>query len=152
MTRIDTSIDIAASPEAAFDAISDLPSMGRFSPENTGGTWTKGSGPEVGARFKGTNAQGKQEWSTTATVVACDRPTHFAFEVTVALFKISRWEFTITATDGGCTVTESTTDRRSRLIKRFGAIEGIDDREAYNKTSMASTLEALKAHLEGTQG
>ena len=152
MSRIDASIDIAASPEATFDAISDLPGMGRFSPENTGGTWTRGTGPAVGARFKGTNAQGKQEWSTTATVVTCDRPSHFAFEVTVALFKISHWEFTITPTPEGCTVTEATTDRRSRLIKRFGAIEGIDDREAYNATSMVATLEALKAHLESTEG
>jgi len=149
MHRIEESIDIAVSPEVAFDAISDLPSMGRYSPENTGGRWTKGAGPAVGARFKGTNAQGTQEWSTTATVVACDRPRRFAFEVTYAILKIARWEFAITPTPDGCRVTESTTDQRGRLIKRFGAIEGIDDRAAYNAASMATTLAALKAHLEG---
>ena len=148
MSRIEESIDIAVSPEVVFDAISDLPSMGRYSPENTGGRWTKGTGPALGARFKGTNAQGKKQWSTTATVVACDRPSHFAFEVTVAGLKIARWEFTIADTPEGCRVTESSTDRRSRLIKTFGKIEGIDDREAYNATSMATTLAALKEHLE----
>jgi hypothetical protein len=149
MSRIEQSIEIAVSPEVAFDAISDLPSMGRYSPENTGGRWTKGSGPAVGARFKGTNAQGKKEWSTTATVVACDRPAHFAFEVTVASLKIARWEFSIAPTPEGCRVTESTIDRRSSFVKRFAGIEGIEDREAYNATSMATTLAALKAHLEG---
>ncbi|MEI8403756.1 MAG: SRPBCC family protein [Actinomycetes bacterium] len=148
MSRIEESIEIAVSPEVAFDAISDLPSMGRYSPENTGGRWTKGAGPAVGARFKGTNAQGKKEWSTTATVVICDRPNHFAFEVTVAVVKVARWEFAITATPEGCRVTEATTDRRSGLVKRFAGIEGIDDREAYNAASMATTLAALKAHLE----
>ena len=143
------SIEIAVDPEVAFDAIADLPGMGRFSPENTGGRWVRGaSGPALGARFKGTNVQGKKEWSTTAKVASFDRPRHFAFEITVASLKIARWEFEVEPTSEGSKVTERWTDRRSSFVKRFGAIEGIDDRDAYTRESIRSTLSALKVHLE----
>ena len=63
------SIEIAASPEAVFATLSNLPEMGRLSPENTGGEWLGGAtGPALGAKFKGTNARGSDTWSTTVRV------------------------------------------------------------------------------------
>ena len=42
-----------------YDLVSDLPRMGEWSPENTGGKWVNGAaGPVVGARFKGSNKSG----------------------------------------------------------------------------------------------
>ena len=39
---------IAAAPERVYELVSDLPRMGEWSPENTGGTWIKGAkGPAV---------------------------------------------------------------------------------------------------------
>ena len=35
--------EIAASPTKVWELITDLPSMGRWSPENDGGKWVKGS-------------------------------------------------------------------------------------------------------------
>ena len=44
---------IAATPERVYELVSDLPRMGEWSPENTGGSWIKGAtGPAVGAKFK----------------------------------------------------------------------------------------------------
>ena len=50
--------EIAASPNEVWDLIIDLPNMGRWSPENNGGKWIKGStGPELGAKFSGEKKQ-----------------------------------------------------------------------------------------------
>jgi hypothetical protein len=56
------SVEVAAPADQVWQLISDLPGMGRFSPENTGGRWTRGDGPVVGAVFRGTNARGRRRW------------------------------------------------------------------------------------------
>ena len=149
MASITDSIEISASPDVVFDAVSHLEQMGKFSPENTGGKWIKGaSGPALGAKFRGTNANGKKSWSTAVTVFSCERPNAFAFEVTAGPAKVARWSYEITATDAGSRVSETWLDRRSKLSARISkAIR--PDREAFTRTSIRSTLEALKAHLEG---
>jgi hypothetical protein len=37
------SIDIECAPEEVFKVVTDLPNMGRLSPENTGGEWIGGA-------------------------------------------------------------------------------------------------------------
>ncbi len=148
MASYSDSIDIAASPEAAFDALSHLENMGRFSPENTGGEWRKGAtGPAVGASFKGTNAQGKTTWTTNVVVSDYDPPHVFAFDVNVGPFKVSHWSFRVEPSTLGCRVTEQWIDRRSAFAKKFGKT-GIDDRESYTRESIRTTLENLRAFLE----
>lgn len=122
--------------------------MGQFSPENTGGAWVKGSsGPVVGARFRGTNANGKKQWSTNVQVVTCDPPNSFAFDVTAGPVKVARWSYDLEAVDGGTRLTETWLDRRNAFARMVSkSIEG--DREGVNRASVRSTLEALKAHLE----
>jgi len=146
MSTFSDAIDISTTPEAAFEAISHLEAMGKFSPENTGGHWLKGaSGPGLGVKFRGTNSLGKDNWSTLVTIVAYDVPRSFAFEVSVGPVKVSRWDYAIEPTATGCRVTESWIDRRSSFAKKFS--KGVD-REEYTKTSIRTTLENLKAHLE----
>ena len=54
--KVETSREILASPQAVWEIISDLESMGRLSPENTGGRWEKGvNGVEEGVIFRGKN-------------------------------------------------------------------------------------------------
>ena len=148
---ITDSIEIAVSPDIAFATVSDLPQMGRYSPENTGGTWSnKATGPAKGAKFKGTNAHEKTTWSTTATVTTSEKPSCFAFSVGFAFFPIADWEFRFEATPAGCRVSETWTDRRASLFKRFIKIKEVPDRDAYTVTSIRTTLENLKASLEAT--
>lgn len=56
---VSVSREIAAGPESVWMVLSDVPRMGEFSPENTGGSWIGGAtGAAVGARFEGTNSNG----------------------------------------------------------------------------------------------
>lgn len=142
------SVEIAAAPDVVFAAVSHLDRMGSYSPENTGGAWVKGAtGPAKGAKFRGTNANGSNKWTTTATVTHCDPPRTFAFDVTFGPFKVSRWRYEIEPTATGSRVTESWADRRSSFVRnRTKRI--VADREAFTRQSIRSTLDALKASLE----
>ena len=85
---------IAAPPEQLYALVSDLPRMGEWSPENTGGKWVKGAaGPAVGAKFEGTNQLGKKKWKTLCTVTVADPGTEFGFDVTAAGMKVAGWGF-----------------------------------------------------------
>ena len=148
MTMISDSIEISAPLDKVFDTISHLEIMGQFSPENTGGSWVKGSsGPALGARFRGTNSNGKKNWSTAVRVSTYEPSSSFAFLVSVGPAKVAQWSYHLESCPDGTKVTESWTDQRSSLSKRMS--KGIvSDREAFTLTSIRTTLEKLKAHLE----
>lgn len=142
------SIDIECPPELAFATVSDLPGMGRLSPENTGGEWLGGAtGPKLGAKLKGTNARDKDSWYTVAKVVAYDPPRRFAFDVSFRVFKLSQWVFDIEPTASGCRVTESWTDRRNAIVRKQGDADGFK-RADYTRESIRTTLERLKQLCE----
>jgi hypothetical protein len=150
MNELSQSIDINASPADVFRTITDLPAMGRLSPENTGGKWLNGAdGPAVGAKFKGTNANGSKSWTTTVTVVELTPPSAFAFEVNVGPAKVARWAYAVEATPTGSRVTESWTDRRSALSKWIGGkSSGVAHRDQFTVQSIQTTLDNLKKTLE----
>lgn len=144
------SIDIEASPEVVFATISNLPEMGRLSPENTGGAWMgSASGPGIGAKFRGTNQRESDTWSTTARITRYEPPTTFVFEVTFGPFRVAHWGYEIQATPAGCRVVETWRDRRNWLVRRPDAKNGFD-RAQFTKESIRTTLERLKKHCEST--
>ena len=142
------SIDIAASPETVYATITDLPAMGRLSPENTGGEWMgTATGPGIGAKFKGTNRRDNDRWSTTARITRYEPPTSFVFEVTFGPFRVAHWGYEIQATPGGCRVVESWKDRRNGLVRRSDKKKDFD-RAEFTKESIRTTLERLKSMCE----
>jgi hypothetical protein len=145
------SIDIACSPDEAFKVVTDLPNMGRLSPENTGGEWIGGTtGPQVGASFKGANTRGQVSWFTVAKVVTYDRPTRFVFDVRYKkVFKVARWEFDVEPAPGGCRVTETWSDHRSNFARQRSESDDFK-RADYSKVSIRTTLEKLKAFCENS--
>lgn len=147
---VSRSVEVAAPAERVWDLITDLPGMGAFSPENSGGRWQSGAtGPAVGAVFRGTNEQGRRRWATQATVVTYEPVRSFAFEVRAVGKPVARWSYDVVATGGSCTVTETWLDRRGWLIVRTGTlISGITDRCSYNALSMEQTLARIKQHAE----
>ena len=149
---VSRSVDVAAPADVVWALVSDLPGMGRFSPETRGGTWTGGaSGPAVGARFRGRNAQGLRRWSTQVTVVECVPGCTFGFAVSSLGLPVALWRYEVEPAATGCRVTESWTDRRGRLLRGLGAlVTGVADREAYAATSVEATLAAVKAEAERT--
>ena len=138
---------IAASPEQVYALVSDLPRMGEWSPENTGGRWVKpATGPVVGAKFRGTNKSGKVQWSTIAAVVIADAGREFAFDVSAAGMGVARWGYRLDEVDGGTKVTEYWHDHRNPVMKRItGFVLRKPDRRAYNEMSMRTTLEGIAA-------
>ena len=148
---VSASTEIAADPKVVYDLISDLPRMGEWSPENCGGKWKGGAtGPAVGAKFKGKNKNGWRSWSTDVTVTEASPPESFAFRCAVKGIQTAEWAYRITPTATGCTVTESTTDKRSGLLAAIGnRVSGRKDRAGFNRTSIETTLAKLKKAAEG---
>jgi hypothetical protein len=150
-THTEVSETVNAGPDVLYDVVSDLPSMGRLSPENTGGKWLGGAnGPAVGARFRGNNKAGWRRWSTSATVTQADRGKRFAFRVTSGPVKVADWSFDFDCKDGSTTtITESWDDLRPAWMKALsGPVMGVSDRARHNEANMKKTLQALKKQTE----
>lgn len=149
--HLEVSRTIAAAPEAVYDAIADVTRMGEWSPECTSCEWIDGAtGPEVGARFQGTNQNNGNEWVTQSQITAADRGKAFTFDCFSRDFKFASWGYQIqTNDDGGCTVTEVWDDfRPEAALKLSAAISGVEDRAAFNQAAMETTLERLASAVE----
>ena len=148
--QVEVSRTVSADPEQVYALVSDLPRMGEWSPENTGGTWMKGAtGATVGAKFQGTNAFGKKKWKTISIVTAAQPGEEFAFDVTAGGMKVAAWGFSIAAAaDGGAIVTHWWDDQRNPVIAKLtGLALGVKDRASHNRANMEQTLEQLAASV-----
>jgi uncharacterized protein YndB with AHSA1/START domain len=154
MAMPQASIDIDASPEAVYALVADLPSMGRWSPECYRCDWLGGATAAApGARFRGRNRIGWRRWSTTGTVVVAEPGRELTFDVEYYGLPVSRWSYRLEPrAGGGCTVTESTEDRRGTVVKTLGAALLVGtpgmDRTSRNQDTMQVTLERVKKAAE----
>jgi hypothetical protein len=155
-TRGEATIHVDAPPGQLYDLITDVTRMGEWSPETVRCRWLDGvTGPEVGARFKGTNRRGVVRWSTTPRVVAAEQGREFAFVVGL-LFggrDTTRWSYRFEpAVDGGTVVTESFEMLQDLpwLVATGERLMGIRDRKTDLEDGMRRTLERIKAVAEGT--
>jgi uncharacterized protein YndB with AHSA1/START domain len=148
--RIEISRDIAAPPEMAYAAISDVTRMGEWSEECLACEWHEGfSGPVVGATFDGHNRYGEHEWTTQGKVVEADPGRAFAFECSMLDFHYSTWGYRIDPTESGCRVTEWSDDLRPDSVRELSQqISGVDDRRERNRRTMSLTLERLANSLQ----
>lgn len=149
--QVSRTVTVDAPAGQVWALVSDLPGMGRFSPESTGGSWADGTaGPAVGARFRGSNQAGWRRWGTDVVVVRCLPGLEFAFTAAALGQVAAEWSYVVQTTASGCTVTETWTDRRGRLIKGIGRlVTGVADRPAYAAISIEQTLAGIKAVAEG---
>ncbi|MEY4340346.1 MAG: hypothetical protein RLZ14_2196 [Actinomycetota bacterium] len=145
--HVEVSQVVAATPERVYELVSDLPRMGEWSPENTGGKWLKGARPAtLGAKFKGSNAKGVMRWSTLATVTRAEPGRAFAFDVTAHGLKVAGWGFDLEAVDGGTRVTQWWDDHRNPVMARVtGMALRVPDRPSHNRAGMERTLAAMAA-------
>lgn len=145
-TTVQSAVTVEAPAEKVWALVTDLPGMGALSPENTGGRWLGGAtGPGVGARFRGRNANGWRRWSTTAKVTRCQEPSAFAFEVSSFGLPVSTWSYAIAPLDGTCTVTETWTDRRAGWFAALtGFVTGVPNRTDATRSSIDATLAAVQ--------
>jgi len=101
-------IEIAASPQAVYDVLTDLSRISEVSPECYQAEWEDGaSGPAVGAGFRGYNQAGANKWDAGCVVVAAEAGSEWAFKVPADDGRDTVWRYEITSTESGCSVTES---------------------------------------------
>jgi Polyketide cyclase / dehydrase and lipid transport len=146
------STDVDASPTTLYDFVSDVRRMGEWSPECRRCEWIGGAtGPEVGARFKGTNQHGLARWSTKPRVVVADPGHEFAFVTGHLGRDMTKWSYRFEPAADHTLVTESFELLRDmpwyfRLADRF--LMGVTDRKADLEANMHETLRRLKAATE----
>jgi uncharacterized protein YndB with AHSA1/START domain len=142
--------DIAAPPELAYAAISDVTRMGEWSEECHACEWHEGfDGPVVGATFDGHNHYGEHEWTTQGKVVEADPGRAFAFECSMMDFHYLTWGYRIEPTESGCRVTEWNDDLRPESVMELSQqISGVGDRAERNRRTMSLTLERRASSIE----
>jgi hypothetical protein len=155
-TTEQVSIDVAATPDAVYDVVTDVSRMGEWSPECHGGKWVRGAtGPAVGARFRGTNRRGLARWQTTPKVVAADRGKEFAFVVSHLGREMTRWTYRFAPSGSGTTLSESfeilnDLPPHIRFFDRYAM--GVKDRRADLVENMRHTIGRIKAAVEAGTG
>ncbi|HKC27042.1 MAG TPA: SRPBCC family protein [Jatrophihabitans sp.] len=142
-------IAVAAAPEVVYALITDLDTLTRLAEETVRMRWQKGSSAAPGAVFKGANRNGWRRWTTKCTITDADPGRRFAFNVSHTGVPISRWQYDIAPADGGCTVTESTWDRRPGWFRTpAGVVTGTPNRAGANDEHIRATLRRLKERAE----
>ncbi|MFI6725651.1 SRPBCC family protein [Streptomyces sp. R-74717] len=151
---VSETIEISVPPRVAYDAVTNVAEMGRWSPECTGADVPQGAGAvHVGMRFTGRNSSElkPRPWTTNCTVTAADPGERFTFSVARIGLAISIWSYRFEPTDDdqGTKVTETWTDTRGRAMLFIGPkVSGIHDRATHNRQGMKVTLQRLKEALE----
>lgn len=144
-----STVEINASPAAVYALITDLGAMSEIAEETAAMRWAKGSQAAPGAVFKGTNRNGWRRWTTKCTVTDAEPGQRFAFNVSHTGVPISRWQYELAAAGEGCTVTESTWDRRPGWYKTpAGLVTGVMNRAGANSDHIQATLQRLKTRAE----
>lgn len=141
-------VHVDASPDVVYKIVSDVTRMGEWSPETTKCEWLDGAtGPEVGARFKGTNKKGFATWSTKPTVVTADPGREFAFVVG----KEVKWAYRFESDGDGTKLSESfelLVDLPWYYSFAHRWIMRTKDRKADLEQGMAETLGRIKRVVE----
>jgi uncharacterized protein YndB with AHSA1/START domain len=142
-------VHIVAPPEKVYALVTDVTRMGEWSPETYKAEWIEGAtGPEAGARFKGSNKAGIFRWSTKPMVKVADQAKEFTFETGKPGREDTRWSYRLAAKDGGTELTESFEALRYPGI--FKVIQPPKKRTAKLQRDIEQTLQRIKAAAEGS--
>jgi hypothetical protein len=108
-------VEIEGAADALYDLVSDVTRMGEWSPETTRCRWIDGaSGPEVGARFRGTNRKGLALWATKVQVVVADPGRELAFVTSHRGQDMTRWSYRFEPSAAGWCGRDRTTASSAR--------------------------------------
>jgi uncharacterized protein YndB with AHSA1/START domain len=145
-------VHIDAPPEAVWDLVSDVTKIGRYSPETFEAEWLDGAtGPAVGVRFRGhvkRNQKGPIYWAT-CVITECEPDRAFGFVVGSSVEKgLNSWRYELAPSGAGTDVTESFRLKDTLPLKVYWSLLGWA-RGKTNRDGMRTTLERMKAELEG---
>lgn len=147
-------IYIEASPDQVYGVVTDVARMGEWSPECRECHWVDGaSGPQVGAKFKGSNKRGVARWSTTPEVVVAEPGSEFAFATETRGKPLTRWSYRMAPEGTGTRVTESfemLSDEPPMIDFMMRWFMRIKDRRSDLEQGMAQTLAKIKLAVESS--
>ncbi len=146
----EASVEIAASPEAVYDLVSDLPRMGEWSPESTGGQWADAGTGKVGDWFEGHNRAGEREWTRQSEVAVAERGAEFTFVVGGVEANCTWWSYEMVVSDVGTALTE-----RWWIVNKTPALQAVTEQQLQGRidltqASLDRTLAAVKACAEAS--
>jgi hypothetical protein len=143
------SIEIDAARAVVYDVLADITRTGEWSPECRACEWIDGHG-RVGSRFRGHNRRGLARWTTTAEVIAADRPTVFAFATLHRGRHSTRWTYTL-AGNGTTTLTESFEAVSTPWLIAVAERLLIRNRQQQLEAGIDATLARIKSIAEGAR-
>lgn len=147
-------VHINASPEKVYELVTDVRRMGEWSPECRQCEWLDGAtGPEVGARFKGSNKNGMFRWSTKPRVLVAEGGREFAFATELRGKDLTKWTYRFEPDGDGAKVTESfeMMEDQPGLITFFEKnLMRVKDRKGDLENDMRATLERIKTAVEAS--
>jgi hypothetical protein len=140
-------VHMTAPADEIWRLITDVHSIGRYSPEVFEAEWLDGAtGPALGARFRGhvkRNEIGPVYW-TVCRVTACEPGREFGFEVLVGGRAVNNWHYRLAPSGGGTDVTESFRMASSPLVGVYFWLFGGFLRQRRNVRDMTKTLHRIK--------
>lgn len=147
----EASVDIAATPDAVYALVSDVPRMGEWSPENVGADWTSDVPGAEGSTFEGHNRIGDREWSVPCTVTVAQPSECFEW-VTRPQDPDGpyvRWTYRMAPNGtGGTSLTEIWDVLSLPPTLQPLSAEQLAARADVVRSAMAATLAAIKAAAE----
>ena len=147
----ETSVEIAASPQAVYDLVSDVTRMGEWSPENVGADWTGGTPGTEGSTFEGHNRIGEREWSVPCTVTVAQPQECFEWVTRPGDPEgpYVRWTYRMAPADAcGTSLTEVWDVLSLPPTLQPLSAEQLAARADVVRAGMAETLAAIKATAE----
>lgn len=149
-----SSVEIAATPDVVWAAVTDLKAMARRSPELVG-MWLLGK-PKVGRRSLNLNRRRGFMWPTTGRITQWKPPSNdngrgaFVFHVWPTNVD---WSYETDPTATGTQLVERRTALADasvpvRMTARF-ALGGADNHDRELRDGMDRTLAAIKSEVEG---
>jgi len=141
-------------PETVWGLLADVERMGQWSPECYRVEWLEGATAPAtpGARFKGWNKSGWLKWSMTCKVVEADPGRSVAWTTLFGPREGVRWTYRLEPAGGGTDVTESF---EVLHLSPMGVVAEdflMRNRDREREQSMRTTLERIKAVVEGDRG
>ncbi|MEL6981519.1 MAG: SRPBCC family protein [Actinomycetota bacterium] len=141
------SIEISATAEEVYDAVSDLSRMGEWSPENRGGDWLDGGSGAVGDRFEGHNQIGERTWSVVAEVTRAERGSEFQFVTGDPAAPYVRWSYRMSGSNP-TTLTEVWDVEQLPPTLVDADADRLTARAAAVRDGMATTLAGIRSTIE----
>ncbi|MCD2188629.1 SRPBCC family protein [Actinomycetospora soli] len=146
---------IAAAPERVWPLVAELERMPARSTELVSLSW-RSDGPAAGARFVGHNAHPSLgTWSVEGTVVECEAPTRFAWEMDGEDAPSARWSFELVPDDGGTRLIQRARmgPGRSGLSRAIDAMPDKEQKIVFVRlrefeAAITHTLESIRAEAE----